>query len=59
MLVKHLNTPKGKRKRLTLRLPIKTWKATAEAARGAGLCVNDLIEAILRSWNGRIPPVNK
>lgn len=59
MKVKHPNVAKGARKRLTVRLTKPTWKATAEAARGAGMTVNELIEAVLKWWNGRTPPVNK
>lgn len=56
---KRSNIPKGRRKRLTLRLTMAVWRQTAAAALGAGMAVNDFIEAVLKSWNSRTPPVSK
>lgn len=56
---KRSNIPRGKRKRLTVRLPMVVWRQVQEVARNAGMEVNALIEAILKSWNGRTPPVNR
>ena len=45
MKPKRSNIPRGKRKRLTLRLTMAVWKRTQQEAFKAGMEVNTLIEA--------------